>query len=324
MSTKSYQYSRSKTTGGQNKSYSYKSQQIVTSQKDDNSKPVTSYAIYEDPEEGTVTQYQQSKSNKNGDYSSFTEETTIKKTTYKSGSGMGNTETTEKKSGYTKTVNTIAKGINQSLGGNKKIQKPEEKIKLTAGNNVRTTKSVSPYKKSVDGPANLKRKTMARGGDYDNILITHIIYTKDPNAEFHIVEDLDTRTHNNPPVDLKKLRQSKSYKNPTRPGKTEIKVTCAKPNLKKKKENMCKTLKFVHIAGTGTQLAKPETYIVSKKNGYVLADGNNGNYKTYNPASNPKTKTTGYKTSQKVGSSNSGSYTETKTVTKTYQYYKKK
>ena len=104
-----------------------------------------------------------------------------------------------------------------------------------------------------------KRKTIYRGGDYNNIQITHIISTTKPNLDkydFHIIETLSRVELDKKPLDLKKIK-SQIKKDDT--AKSTFKSSCdgriiAPINRKK----IQKTTIYQHAAGIGMTDLAPE------------------------------------------------------------------
>ena len=83
----------------------------------------------------------------------------------------------------------------------------EYKSEKTTNKNVISLpkEKLKPRPKSPD-PSGLKRRTLNRGDSYDNIQITHIIYTKLP-TEFHIFEVLSNDSLKTAPMNLEENRE---------------------------------------------------------------------------------------------------------------------
>ena len=153
----------------------------------------------------------------------------------------------------------ITSNTNQSnqLRDNKNAIKYNKYVKV--GTNINTSNKI--YSKKIDRntenkikggrkgerkSSNLKRKSIERGGDYNNIQITHIIDSAN-NIDFHIIDPLVVVTEEN----KKKYRNTLNSSN--RNGKNgKIKVVCScscekiKIIPKKKKENIGVTQAITH------------------------------------------------------------------------------
>lgn len=167
--------------------------------------------------------------------------------------------TTTKTTGkaYGNTVSNIARGVL----GKKGITKPTTQTKQvitraqpTGTSTVVKRSSKTPQKKKVynQGPATVRTKAVNRyDNGYDNVLITHIINTTDPDVDFHIIDPLDDSFVNNPPMDLRKLRATKNLRDP-KYGVTSFSSSVDNWRPKPKKKGIYNSTVYEHYGGLKT------------------------------------------------------------------------
>jgi len=106
--------------------------------------------------------------------------------------------------------------------------------------------------------AEIKRKTIIRGGNYNNIQITHIYVTKKPNVKnynFHIFENLSRIELEKTPLDLTKIR-SKIKRNDK--AKSTYKSSCDGRKIAPvSKDKIQKTTVYQHARGMGMTNLEP-------------------------------------------------------------------
>ena len=106
--------------------------------------------------------------------------------------------------------------------------------------------------------AEIKRKTIIRGGNYNNIQITHIYVTKKPNINnynFHIFENLSSTELEKTPLDLTKIR-SKIKRNDK--AKSTYKSSCDGRKIAPvSKDKIQKTTVYQHARGMGMTNLEP-------------------------------------------------------------------
>ena len=100
--------------------------------------------------------------------------------------------------------------------------------------------------------AEVRRKTITRGGHYNNIQVTHIYVSTKSNIDkynFHIMENLSTEELDKAPLDLKQIRSKiKQNKN----AKSVYKSSCeGRVTSSSSKDKMQKTTIFQHAGGMG-------------------------------------------------------------------------
>lgn len=100
-----------------------------------------------------------------------------------------------KNQAYNEVVGLITEGLGKKIRG--QTSNSEGKV-LRSGPNKKGEPKITTFKR----------------GDYDNILITHIIDCTDPDVDFHIIDPLDTEFVGRAPIDLNKLRANKSLHDP--------------------------------------------------------------------------------------------------------------
>ena len=106
--------------------------------------------------------------------------------------------------------------------------------------------------------AEIKRKTIIRGGNYNNIQITHIYVTKKPNVKnynFHIFENLSRVELEKTPLDLTKIR-SRIKRNDK--AKSTYKSSCDGRKIAPvSKDKIQKTTVYQHAGGMGMTNLEP-------------------------------------------------------------------
>ena len=118
------------------------------------------------------------------------------------------------------------------------------------------TNKLAPPKNTVKSnharSMEVKRKTIYRGGKYNNIQITHIISTTKENIDkynFHIFEKLSRVELDKKPLDLSKIG---SLIKDNKKAKSTFRSSCdTQKSLPKSKEKIQKTTIFQHAAGIG-------------------------------------------------------------------------
>ena len=106
--------------------------------------------------------------------------------------------------------------------------------------------------------AEIKRKTIIRGGNYNNIQVTHIYVTKKPNINtynFHIIENLSRSELDKKPLDLNKIR-SKIKRNDK--AKSTYKSSCdGRKIVPVSKDKIQKITVYQHARGMGMTNLEP-------------------------------------------------------------------
>lgn len=174
----------------------------------------------------------------------------------------------------TKPVTTNS-NLRSNMNKKPEIKKPEIRKGNTTMNKSR------PQLKSSPSDPKLLKKAVKRGGDYDNILITHVIYTTDPNTEFHIIDPLDTEFADRAPIDLQKLRANKKLRDP-KFGKSSFSSSCENWNPKPKETGINRSMVYEHIGGQHTHRdlsnsssgTKGNSYRANKTAGYTGSSSN--------------------------------------------------
>lgn len=95
-----------------------------------------------------------------------------------------------------------------------------------------------------------QRKKLDRGGNFNNIQVTHIIYSKKP-AEFHITQNLHQDGLKSKPLDLDRLRKEGKLRGPSS-GKSSFSCSCTNQRPLKR-EKICRSTAFIHCGGEGTK-----------------------------------------------------------------------
>lgn len=167
-----------------------------------------------------------------------------------------------------RTIKGSASG--SAITGNRKVQQvitrgannPKIVTNVTSSGKKQNTKDFSGITKTAKTTINksfqtpkssdireykLQEKKVDRGGNYNNIQVTHVIYSKKP-ATFHIIEKLHEDGLNRKPLDLNKLRQAGKLS----VGKSSYSCSCL--NQKPlKRPGICRSTAYVHCGGQGTK-----------------------------------------------------------------------
>lgn len=193
------------------------------------------------------------------------------------------------KSGYEKTVNNVSQGIKANL--NKAMASKYNEIKSSSPRNkedrLRNKTQTKPkIIKRGDEEKETRKKSVNR---YNNVLITHIIYSENPNTEFHIIDPLDTQNLEKDVIDLEKLRKNTKLRGP-KSGKSTFYDSCQnwkpKPkekiltstvyqhaNGEKKEQNLdnlekSKTMKSGSVSGSGSKYKQTRTTTTASRKKY--------------------------------------------------------
>lgn len=144
---------------------------------------------------------------------------------------------------YKKTVNNISESLqkkNQDLVRGKKT-------KIGQTNDYNKNSRDTPKSKSQpksNGDYNIKTKSVNRG---DNVMITYVIYTRESDPEFHIIEQLDDEFASRP-SQYESLRKSAKI-NRNKSAKSTFTDSCANWKPKEKGPSLCKSMVFQHAGG---------------------------------------------------------------------------
>lgn len=179
----------------------------------------------------------------------------VSKTQYQRSSGSGTGQKYGGRGGVTTTTTTRTETRQVMSGSNKPATVMTKKTVTTnsasALKKTNSPRSSSPRNQpkptrisSSPGEAKMTRKAIRRGGDFDNILITHIIYSTNPLATFHIFEDLDTQNLYTKPIDLNKLRSNKNLRGP-KSGRSQF-SSSVEHWVPKPKEKILRSMVFQH------------------------------------------------------------------------------
>lgn len=239
-------------TGGGQTTYSYQSRVITSS----GAQPVTQYKqvkyIEHEPGEGDDEIYQD-------EIQDFGEEVVEENVNYEDlGVPQEGQEVTKYQKKVTTTTSSTTKGAPQ------KRVVTTTTTKNTRGSGLRGTKNTGSGSNILQKNYNttraarnlddldeykFSRKKLDRGGNYNNIQVTHIIFSKRDNPEFHIIQNLHENGLERKPLDLDRLRREGRLKG----GKSTYSCSCEhqKPILKKNK--MSKSTAYIHCGGEGTK-----------------------------------------------------------------------
>lgn len=166
---------------------------------------------------------------------------------------------------YGTTVSQISKGLQgsrtstkpkpQALPSSSSSRKPDPVVRNRGTSNpVQTRKPATQGTKKLRpsiSDAKFFRKAVNRGGDYDNILITHVVYTTDPNTEFHITDPLDTSFVDNELLDIKRLKTNKRFFDPNT-ARTTFTSSVENWQPKPKETGLNKSTVYEHVNGKTT------------------------------------------------------------------------
>ena len=131
-----------------------------------------------DPENKTKKKYTVQEENINGNYGRII----IQESNKDSSSSQRDPNLENKK--INKKIITITTNINNT-NNNRRNKVSSVDNKYMVKNNENSDKNKNKNKKY-----NLRRKSIDRGGDYNNIRVTHIIYSIDDKLNFHIIDPL--------------------------------------------------------------------------------------------------------------------------------------
>ena len=101
------------------------------------------------------------------------------------------------------------RGLNKEQSNKNHNNRPRSYLTERRDNNNLSLPKDKDKKGYTASSAEIKRKTIIRGGNYNNIQITHIYVTKKPNINnynFHIFEQLSRTEVEKTPLDLTKIR----------------------------------------------------------------------------------------------------------------------
>lgn len=238
--------------------------------------------------------------------------------------GPGTTSTTERR------VNTTT---NSARGQNNTNSKRNNPVNTSTNSSSRSRVNTSGNKLKSrpneldDAELKFQRKRLDRGGNYNNIQVTHIIYSRKP-PEFHLIENLHEDGLSRKPLDLEKLRNAGKLRGPSA-GKSSFSCSCI--NQKPiKREKICRSVAFVHCGGEGTkpiEMSNSSTINLRSQKPGQTSTSTNKNKTTTTTGSRTTTTTTTTTTRKVTGSTNSGSNAYSKMVknvkTGVKQYSKK-
>lgn len=185
------------------------------------------------------------KTGHNGNERIITQQRTIKS----SASGSAITGNRKVQQVITRGANNprVITNTNTNSSGRKQGNKDFSGITKTAKTTFNRSFQALPRQNLDNSECKLQERKVQRGGNYNNIQVTHVIYTKKP-TNFHIIEKLHEDGLNRKPLDLNKLRQAGKLS----VGKSSYSCSCL--NQKPiKKPGLVKSTAYVHCGGQGTK-----------------------------------------------------------------------
>lgn len=114
---------------------------------------------------------------------------------------------------------------------------------------ITTTKTITPVEEEQKKLRSKKKQARSRSvirGDLENVKITHIIDTEDPNVDFHITDPLDFQ-YADRPSQLKALQKIAKKKKDV--GKSTFNDSCANWKPSEKKKRLCSSVVHEHVNG---------------------------------------------------------------------------
>ena len=177
--------------------------------------------------------------------------------------------------------------INSENNKNRPVQQKEmKKAVITQNNSQANNNKRKNYSISVDNKytkeknknpknKNLRSKSIVRGGDYKNILVTHTIYTS-IDTDFHIIDPLMVTTNETRKKYMIKIdEKSKNGRN----GKVRVTSTCSCDKIKLKPKDKLKlngVTKVVTHRKNGSLVKNIEINNENKRNNKERKEGKEG------------------------------------------------
>lgn len=172
---------------------------------------------------------------------------------------LKNAPRTSSSNAYGNTVKNASQSIQKQLQKDSKGGRAQ----VNQSNNLKLKNR--SQSQPQNGKYDTKVKTIQRG---DNVMVTFVIYTTDPDPEFHIIEQLDEEFHERPSqYETLKKKAKKTNKESI---KSTFSDSCTDWKPKEKGPSLCKSMVFQHAKGqhSSTELegnTEPSTKVVPKK-----------------------------------------------------------